>query len=194
MELAARQPLPVTQQQAWEALNDIDLLQRSIPGCESLTATGEDSFDVLMAASIGPVKAKFKGKLQLLDQNPPESYTMKFDGQGGAAGFGKGSAKVSLLPADDGTTLLDYAVNAQVGGKIAQVGSRLVDMAAQKIAGEFFQNFRKALEEKYPQPVAEAPAAALPETPADRQSQAGGSGGIVARFVAWLKRLFGAGR
>ncbi len=181
MELASQQPLPVTQQQAWEALNDIELLKRAIPGCESITPTGEDSFDVLMSAAIGPVKAKFKGKLKLLDLVPPESYTMQFDGQGGAAGFGKGNAKVRLEPAADGSTVLHYAVTAQVGGKIAQVGSRLVDMAAQKMAGEFFENFRKALEEKYPPaPTAEPPAAAAP---APR--------GFFARLLAALRRLFG---
>lgn len=182
MELASQQPLPVNQQQAWEALNDIELLRRSIPGCESITPTGEDSFDLLVAAAIGPVKAKFKGKLKLLDMAPPSSYTMQFDGQGGAAGFGKGNAKVRLEPVDDGNTVLHYAVTAQVGGKIAQVGSRLVDMAAQKMAGEFFENFRRALEEKYPRPAAvEAPAPA-PEAPPR---------GFFARLLAALRRLFG---
>lgn len=185
MELSSQQALPVTPQQAWDALNDIELLRQAIPGCESITPTGEDSFDVLVAAAIGPVKAKFKGKLKLLDVVAPTSYTMQFDGQGGAAGFGKGNAKVRLEPVDDGSTLLHYDVHAQVGGKIAQVGSRLVDMAAQKMAGEFFENFRKVLEQKYPKPVeaaapeaAPAPAAAAPV-------------GFFARLWAAIRRLFG---
>ena len=188
MELTSQQALPVTPQQAWDALNDIELLRQSIPGCEQITATGEDSFDVLVAAAIGPVKAKFKGKLKLLDVVAPTSYTMQFDGQGGAAGFGKGKAQLRLEPVDDGTVMLHYTVNAQVGGKIAQVGSRLVDMAAQKMAGEFFSNFQKALEERYPKPA--APAAATPaETPAaDAVPQ-----GLFARLWAALRRLFGQG-
>ena len=141
MQLTNQQALPATPQQAWEALNDIELLKQSIPGCESISATSDTSFEVLVAAAIGPVKARFKSKLQLLDVVPPQSYTMQFDGQGGPAGFGKGTAKVRLEPATDGTTVLHYDVHAQVGGKIAQVGSRLVDMAAQKIAQDFFNNF-----------------------------------------------------
>lgn len=188
MDLSSQQALPVTPQQAWDALNDIELLRRSIPGCESITPTGEDSFDLLVAAAIGPVKAKFKGKLRLLDVVPPTSYTMQFDGQGGAAGFGKGTAKVSLSPIAEGGTMLDYAVHAQVGGKIAQVGSRLVDMAAQKMAGEFFENFRKVLEEKYP-PAVEAEEAAPPAAAAAPAA----APGFFARLWAALRRLFGAG-
>lgn len=180
MELASQQQLPVTQPQAWEALNDIDLLRQAIPGCESIAATGENTFDLLLAAAIGPVKAKFKGRLELLDVDAPTAYTMQFNGQGGAAGFGKGSARVKLSPADDGTTLLEYSVNAQVGGKIAQVGSRLVEMAAQKMAQEFFENFRTALLAKYP-PAAAVPAPVAVERP-----------GLFARFWAALRRLFGA--
>lgn len=180
MDLSSQQTLPVTPQQAWDALNDIELLRRAIPGCESIIATGEDSFDLMVAAAIGPVRAKFKGKLRLADVVPPVSYTMQFDGQGGAAGFGKGSANVRLEPADGDTTLLNYTVHAQVGGKIAQVGSRLVDMAAQKMAGEFFENFRKILEEKYPS----APQAVVPEAPAKL--------GFFARLWAALRRIFGS--
>ena len=185
MELTSQQALPVTPQQAWDALNDIELLRQAIPGCESITPTGDDSFDLLVAAAIGPVKAKFKGKLKLLDVVAPTSYTMQFDGQGGAAGFGKGNAKVNLEPAADGSTMLHYTVHAQVGGKIAQVGSRLVDMAAQKMAGEFFENFRKVLEAKYPKPV-EAAAPAAPPVPE-------AAPGFLARLWAALRRLFGMG-
>lgn len=181
MELASQQQLPVTQNQAWEALNDIDLLKQAIPGCESIAATGENTYDLLVAAAIGPVKAKFKGKLELLDVDPPNAYTMQFNGQGGAAGFGKGSARVKLSPSDDGSTLLEYAVNAQVGGKIAQVGSRLVEMAAQKMAQEFFENFRNVLLAKYP------PAVAIPAPVAAERA------GLFARIWAAIRRLFGLG-
>ena len=153
MELKGEQVLPVSQQAAWEALNDTTLLREAIPGCESITSStgeGEPSaspgvYDLVMVASIGPVKARFKGKLQLMDLDPPNAYTIRFEGNGGIAGFGKGSAAVRLLPADGDSTRLEYHARASVGGKIAQVGSRLVDMAARKIADNFFENFTAAL-------------------------------------------------
>ncbi len=153
MELRGEQLLPVSQQSAWEALNDTDLLKIAIPGCESITpivADGAevalpDTYDLVMVASVGPVKAKFKGKLQLMNLDPPHAYTLRFEGSGGIAGFGKGSAAVKLVAIDADSTQLDYEANASVGGKIAQVGSRLVDMAARKIADNFFENFTAAL-------------------------------------------------
>ena len=177
MELTSQQALPVTPAQAWDALNDIEMLRRSIPGCESIAPDGENRFQVVVAASVGPVKAKFRSKLQLLDVVPPVSYTMQFDGQGGAAGFGKGTARVRLEPADGGQTMLHYAVNAQVGGKLAQVGSRLVDMAAQKMARDFFEGFERV--RLYVYPPARAPA------------EAARPAGLWARFIAALRRLFG---
>jgi carbon monoxide dehydrogenase subunit G len=158
MELKGEQLLPVSQQAAWEALNDTELLKAAIPGCESITpveagneAGSEappDTYDLVMVASVGPVKARFKGKLQLLDLDPPNAYTLRFEGSGGVAGFGKGSAAVKLMPVDATSTQLDYEANASVGGKIAQVGSRLVDMAARKIADNFFENFTSALRDR----------------------------------------------
>lgn len=156
MQLKGEQLLPVTQQVAWEALNDTELLKASIPGCESITPVagiGEDApivgaYDLVMVAAIGPVKAKFKGKLELVDLDPPNAYTIRFEGNGGMAGFGRGSAAVKLVPADGEGTRLDYDANASVGGKIAQVGSRLVDMAARKIADNFFENFTEALRKR----------------------------------------------
>ncbi len=155
MELKGEQLLPVSQQAAWEALNDTALLKLAIPGCESITpldgddtASRPNTYDLVMVASVGPVKAKFKGKLELADLDPPHAYTLRFEGNGGVAGFGKGSAAVKLRPVDDETTQLDYEANASVGGKIAQVGSRLVDMAARKIADHFFDNFTAALKER----------------------------------------------
>ena len=181
MELNSQQALRVTQQQAWDALNDLEILRRAIPGCETITLDGDNRFQVVVAASVGPVKAKFRSKLQLQDIDAPNSYTMQFDGQGGAAGFGKGTAKVRLEPGEPGVTILHYQVTAQVGGKLAQVGSRLVDMAAQKMARDFFENFDKVLLEVYPpaEPAAPAPAAAA--APA----------GLFGRIMAALRRLFG---
>lgn len=156
MQLKGEQLLPVSQQTAWEALNDTSLLKEAIPGCESIepsTAEGESTptpsvYDLVMVAAIGPVKATFKGKLQLMDLDPPNAYTIRFEGSGGIAGFGKGTAAVKLIPADGEGTRLDYEANATVGGKIAQVGSRLIDMAARKIADNFFENFNEALKKR----------------------------------------------
>lgn len=164
MQLAQKQNLPVTQQQAWEALNDVALLQRAIPGCESITDAGDRAYDLAMTAAIGPVKARFKGKLRMLNLRPPESYDLAFDGSGGAAGHGQGVASVALLGQDDGTTVLSYSVEAKVGGKIAQIGSRLVDMAAQKLAKEFFERFELLLSERYPSNPA-APVDGTPTAP-----------------------------
>jgi carbon monoxide dehydrogenase subunit G len=176
MQLTNQQTLPVGQAQAWEALNDITLLQSAIPGCEGITPTAENQYEVLVTAAIGPVKAKFKGKLQLENLQPPTSYTLRFEGQGGAAGHGKGHADIRLEATDPNTTVLHYTAHASVGGKIAQIGSRLVDMAAQKMATEFFEAFNAKLQERYPAAVP-APAPAAPQ-------------GLLARIGAWLRKLF----
>jgi carbon monoxide dehydrogenase subunit G len=142
MELTETHTLPVPQARAWEALNDTSMLKVCIPGCDSIDADGENAYNVAMTASVGPVKARFKGRMELTNIDAPHTYTIVFEGQGGAAGFSKGSAKVNLEPGDDAeSTVLSYSANAQVGGKLAQIGSRLVDGAARKIAGEFFKRF-----------------------------------------------------
>lgn len=155
MELKNSRLLPVDRETAWKALNDPERLRAAIAGCESIVPTGENEYEAAMTAAIGPVKAKFKGRLKLSDVVPPESYTLAFDGQGGPAGFGKGTARVTLTPEGTGTRL-DYTVQAQVGGKIAQVGQRLIDGAARKMADDFFERFGEAL-------AAGLPAAAAPE-------------------------------
>ena len=142
MEMKGEQLLPASQQVTWNALNDPEVLKACVPGCESIEPTGENEYQVLMVARVGPVSAKFKGKLTLSDIKPPNSYAIAFEGQGGPAGFAKGSAKVSL--ATQGlTTKLSYDVKASVGGKLAQIGSRLVDAAAKKVANDFFKNFNQ---------------------------------------------------
>ena len=140
MEMTGEQLIPASQQQTWEALNDPEILKACVPGCDSIEKTGENEYLVLMVARVGPVSAKFKGKLALSDLDPPNSYSIAFEGQGGAAGFGKGGAQVRLAPEGEGTRLA-YGVKASVGGKLAQIGSRLVDAAAKKIANDFFQAF-----------------------------------------------------
>ena len=179
MQLTNQQTLPVGQAQAWEALNDITLLQQAIPGCEGITPTGENRYDVTVMAAVGPVKAKFKGKLQLENLQPPNSYTLRFEGQGGAAGHGKGQADIRLEGAGPNQTLLHYNATASVGGKIAQIGSRLVDMAAQKMATEFFEAFNRALQERYGVAAVEPAVEAVP------------AAGFFARVLAWLRKVFG---
>jgi len=116
------------------------VLKACVPGCESIDSTGDNEYLVLMVARVGPVSAKFKGKLKLSDIKPPESYSISFEGQGGPAGFAKGGAQVRLAP-QGLATKLSYDVKASVGGKLAQIGSRLVDAAAKKVADDFFRNF-----------------------------------------------------
>lgn len=148
MELTGNRNLPITQQQAWEALNDPEMLKACIPGCDSVTVTEENHMTIGMKLSIGPVSAKFSGKVALSNLNPPESYTLNFDGQGGAAGFGKGSADVKLTPNATGCEL-NYNAQAQVGGKIAQLGQRLIDGAAAKVAEDFFKRFDEESTKRY---------------------------------------------
>ena len=140
MEMTGEQLVPAPQQAVWDALNDPDMLKACVPGCESITPSGENEYQVLMVARVGPVSAKFKGKLTLSDVRAPDSYSISFEGQGGAAGFAKGGAHVRLTPEGD-STKLGYDVKANVGGKLAQIGSRLVDAAAKKVADDFFRNF-----------------------------------------------------
>ena len=144
MELKGEKLIPAPIDKTWAALNDPEVLKGCILGCESLERVGDDGFAAVMAVKVGPVSAKFKGNLKLSDVKPPHSYTIHFDGQGGVAGHGKGSADVSLV-ADGQQTKLSYVARAQVGGKLAQVGSRLVDAAAGKIAEDFFKAFEAAL-------------------------------------------------
>ena len=164
MEMHASRTLAVNQQQAWEALNDPQTLKQCLAGCEKFEATEEGPYAVTMAVKVGPVSAKFNGKVTLSDVQPPESYTIAFEGQGGVAGFGKGQAKVGLTPLDDGHCDLQYDVQAQVGGKIAQLGQRLIDGAAKNMAEDFFARFEALMQERYPalaeadEPVATADA------------------------------------
>jgi uncharacterized protein len=148
MEMQGQRQLAVTQQQAWDALNDPEVLKACIAGCDKLEATGPNAFAVGVALKIGPVSAKFAGNIQLSDVQAPHSYQLTFDGSGGAAGFGKGISKVVLEPNDQGT-MLNYTVSAQVGGKIAQMGQRLIDGVAKSMAEDFFGKFEGVLNERF---------------------------------------------
>lgn len=140
MEMQSEQLIPAPRQDVWDALNDTEVLRRSMPGCESFEATGDNEFDARITTKVGPVKARFRFKVHLTDVQPPEGYTIHGEGQGGAAGFAKGSADVRLTETGEGT-LLGYSVHARVGGKLAQLGARLIDGTARKMADAFFGNF-----------------------------------------------------
>ncbi|MBL41257.1 MAG: carbon monoxide dehydrogenase [Rhodospirillaceae bacterium] len=146
MEMSGEHKIKASKQEVWNNLNDPEVLKEAIPGCESIEKTSENELIATVKAKVGPVSAKFNGKVTLSNINPPSSYTISGEGQGGPAGFGKGSANVSLEEEDENTTILRFSATAQVGGKLAQIGTRLVDGAAKKIAGQFFENFAKILE------------------------------------------------
>jgi len=161
MDMTGEQIIPLPQQRVWEALNDPAILKACIPGCETMEKVSDSEYRVVMSASVGPVKARFNGKLLLSDLNPPNSYALAFEGSGGAAGFGKGSSTVTLSPADGGTRL-SYTAHATVGGKLAQVGSRLIDGVARKMADDFFTKFNQAI---VPAPAAAASTSAATTAP-----------------------------
>ena len=142
MEMKGEQLLPASQQVTWNALNDPEVLKACVPGCESIDRISDTEYVVQMTARVGPVSAKFKGRMTLSNIVAPDSYSIAFEGQGGVAGFAKGSADVSLSAAGHDTRLA-YKVKANVGGKLAQIGSRLVDAAAKKVANDFFKNFNQ---------------------------------------------------
>lgn len=157
MEITGEQIIAAALTEVWRGLNDPGMLKACISGCESIERLSDTEYALVTITAIGPVKARFRGKLLLADLDPPNSYSLSFDGQGGAAGFGKGTAKVSLA-ADGAGTRLRYAVKAQVGGKLAQLGSRLIDGVANKMAEDFFSAFNANI--AGPRPAAAEPAAA----------------------------------
>ena len=200
MEMKGEQLVPASQADTWAALNDPEILKACVPGCESIDRITDAEYAVLMTARVGPVAAKFKGKLTLSDLNPPNSYSIAFEGQGGVAGFGKGGAQVQLASEADGTRL-SYQVKASVGGKIAQIGSRLVDAAARKLADDFFNAFNEKVaslhgagaheeheehDEHHPEPVPRDPD--LPDVKAS--SLAFFAAGTLVVFVVSLMVLF----
>ena len=205
MEMLGNRRLGITQQQAWEALNDPETLKKCIPGCDKFELTGDNQYTVALAVKIGPVSAKFNGKVTLADITPPSSYRLSFEGQGGVAGFAKGSSSVSLKPvaaeafAEDAASEgaagegapgesgagceLDYTVQAQVGGKIAQLGQRLIDGAAKSTADDFFKRFEAEMQARYGPPPAE------PE-----HTQAAGEAAEKTGAVAGFMRKMGIGK
>lgn len=146
MEMHASRVIGADRMTVWAALNDAEVLKACIPGCSELTGSPEEGFAATVTQKVGPVKATFRGEVTLSDIVPGESYTISGEGKGGVAGFAKGGAQVQLADAEEGGTVLTYDVSAKVGGKIAQLGSRLVDSFAQKMADQFFARFQAHLE------------------------------------------------
>ncbi|HVY56504.1 MAG TPA: carbon monoxide dehydrogenase subunit G [Xanthobacteraceae bacterium] len=144
MTMSGEVQLEAPREEVWAKLNDPDVLRACIPGCEQLEKLSDTEFQAVATTKIGPVKAKFKGKVRLSDLDPPNGYKISGEGEGGVAGFAKGGAVVALSPKDGGT-LLSYNVEAQIGGKLAQLGQRLVSGAAKKLADDFFQKFAAAV-------------------------------------------------
>jgi len=180
MDMRGEYRIPAPRQQVWAALNDPAILKASLPGCESLERVSDHEFAATVAAKVGPVRAKFNGQVTLSDLNPPESYRISGEGKGGAAGFAKGGADVRLAEAGADETVLTYSAKADVGGKLAQLGSRLIDGTAKKMADEFFENFRRQLTPAAPEPEAvHAPA------PAPEPVAGGGLGDLLQNKFVW---------
>lgn len=140
MEMQSERHLPLPRQTVWDALNDPAVLRACVPGCESLEEIETDRYEAVVMAKVGPVKARFRSHISVLDADPPAGYRLSFEGQGGAAGFARGSADVALADEGGEACTLSYTATASVGGKLAQVGSRLVQGAARKMADQFFDN------------------------------------------------------
>ena len=186
MKMSGTRQLPASQADVWAKLNDVDVLKRCIPGCQSLEKVGDDQLKATVGLKIGPINAKFNGDVTLSDMNPPNSYRISGSGKGGAAGSASGGADVNLAAADGGTQL-SYDVDAKVSGKIAQLGARLIDATAANLANKFFDNLAAefgpveaaaAAPEAAAAPAAAAPA---PSAPASEPSKSGGSS-----YIWWI--------
>lgn len=182
MDMTGTQRIEASREKVYAALNDIDILRQCIPGCETIEKTSDTEMTAKVTLKVGPVKASFTGKVTLSDLDPPNGYTITGEGSGGAAGFAKGGAKVNLV-ADGDATILEYTASAQIGGKLAQLGGRLIDATSKKLAGDFFEKFGAVVAPPVA-PVAEVPVepeavAAAPATDAPEKK------------TGWLGRLLG---
>jgi len=187
MKLSDEKRIAAPREAVWAGLNDTEILKKSIPGCKELERIGDNAFEAQVQAKVGPVKATFKGHVELSDLDPPRSYRISGEGKGGAAGFAKGGANV-VLEEDGDATILKYDVDADVGGKLAQIGGRLLEGTSKKLAAEFFDNFEAALHEGGAEETSEAvdeaeapapaPEAAPAEEPVRTVGASGGSGKV----------------
>jgi carbon monoxide dehydrogenase subunit G len=176
MQMNESQIVPASQDKVWAGLNDPAVLAKCIPGCQKLELTAPNEMTAAVVVKVGPVKANFAGKVTLSDIDAPNGYRISGEGSGGVAGFAKGGATVKLTAEGPDQTRLEYAVDAQIGGKLAQLGSRLIDSTAKKLAGDFFEKFAAELSPPAPEAPAEPPAAE--ETPAPEAEKKG-----------WFKKL-----
>ncbi|MGH1478243.1 MAG: SRPBCC family protein [Geminicoccales bacterium] len=190
MDMSGEYRIPASREKVWAALNDPETLKASIPGCESLEMIGDDAFTAKVVAKVGPVKAKFGGEVKLLNINPPESYTISGEGKGGAAGFAKGGADVKLADDGEGGTVLTYVAKADVGGKLAQLGSRLIDGTSKKMADEFFSNFKEQVAPSVSEAAsAEVAASSTPSTiasPGSHDTEESGMTEMMRNKYVWV--------
>jgi uncharacterized protein len=184
MDMTGEYRIPAPREKVWAALNDPLMLKAALPGCESLEKVSDTEFAAVVVAKVGPVKARFNGNVALSNLNPPESYTIAGEGKGGAAGFAKGGAEVHLTE-DGEVTILRYTAKADVGGKLAQLGSRLIDGTAKKLADEFFDNFRQQLTPAEVVPEAAYEPLPGPEPEPEPEAQGGLAALVQNRFV-WV--------
>ena len=178
MQMSDSKTISAPRDEVWAALLDPEVLKQCVPGCQELTGTPEDGFDATVVQKVGPVKATFKGAVQLSEMDPPNRLRLSGEGKGGAAGFAKGGAAVTLSDAEDGGTLLAYDVEAKVGGKLAQLGSRIIDGFAKKMADQFFVKFKETVE---------GPGVADEGASGDA---AGDAAGTETKKKGWMKRVF----
>jgi carbon monoxide dehydrogenase subunit G len=170
--MTGHQLVPLPQRETWEALNDTEVLKACIPGCESMELLPDGRYQLTMTSKVGPVSAKFKGLMTVKDVDEPRAYTIVFEGQGGVAGFAKGQAVMNLEAEGEAATRLSYTAKAMVGGKLAQLGARLIDGVARKLADEFFTRFRKRMSGEGETAAGADVVAATPETNIDTQGRA----------------------
>jgi carbon monoxide dehydrogenase subunit G len=189
MDMTGEYRIPAPRAQVWAALNDPEILKASLPGCESLERVSDHEFAATVATKVGPVRAKFNGQVTLSDLHPPESYKISGEGKGGAAGFAKGGADVRLTEEGSEVTVLSYTAKADVGGKLAQLGSRLIDATAKKMADDFFENFRRQLTAPEAEAAPEAAALEAAPEPAPMPARAAqppeGLGGLAQNKFVW---------
>ena len=184
MEMTGEYRIPAAREKVWEALNDPEILGQAVPGCEEIEKLSDTEMTATVSAKVGPVKAKFKGAVTLSDIDAPSGYTLSGEGKGGVAGFARGTARVNLAEDGDGT-ILSYEVEAKVGGKLAQVGSRLIDSTAKKLAGEFFGTFSEIVGGGPEEGIEEEAAANTAEDAMEDASTAP-EGGILQKPVVWI--------
>ncbi|HET7717485.1 MAG TPA: carbon monoxide dehydrogenase subunit G [Bauldia sp.] len=182
MEMSGQSRIAASREKVWAALNDPAVLRASIPGCQSLEKTSDTEMTATVQAKVGPVKAVFNGHVTLSNIDPPNGYTITGEGKGGVAGFAKGAADVKLTPDGDGT-VLSYKVNAQVGGKLAQIGGRLIDATAKQMADQFFAAFAANVAGTPPAPQTESPPAAVDESPPMTPDDDAGEIAVIADVI-----------